>query len=133
MENPDGVTDLLTYNLDRVSPAKFELNEPAATADGVTEAWFTFTTSVGRGKGLVRLIDEDGIKAWTVLTSLQEITGHEEPRGTRRVKGAEHGVDAERKSWSEKLAEEDAAWGKSADPYIPVSYTHLTLPTILRV
>lgn len=120
VENPDGVTDLLTHNLDRVSPAKFELNEPAATADGVTEAWFTFTTSVGRGKGLVRLIDEDGIKAWTVLTSLQEITGHEEPRGTRRVKGAEHGVDAERKSWSEKLAEEDAAWGKSADPYILV-------------
>src|SRR5699024_8034146 len=59
VENPDGVTDLLTHNLDRVSPSDFELSEPAATADGVTEAWFTFTTSVGRGKGLVRLIDED--------------------------------------------------------------------------
>src|SRR5699024_1250835 len=63
VENPDGVTDLLSHNLDRVSPADFELSEPAATADGVTEAWFTFTTSVGRGKGLVRLIDEDGTKA----------------------------------------------------------------------
>src|SRR5699024_6622340 len=38
VENPDGVTDLLGHNLDRVSPADFELSEPAATADGVTEA-----------------------------------------------------------------------------------------------
>jgi putative flavoprotein involved in K+ transport len=120
VENPDGVTDLLTHNLDRVSPSEFELAEPAATDDGVTEAWFTFATSVGRGKGLVRLIDEDGTKAWTLLTSLQELTGHEEPRGPRRIKGAEHGVDPDRKSWSEKLAEEDAAWGHTADPYILV-------------
>ncbi len=120
VENPDGVTDLLTHNLDRVSPSDFELSEPAATADGVTEAWFTFTTSVGRGKGLVRLIDEDGTKAWTVLTALQELTGHEEPQGPRRPKGAVHGVDPERKSWSERLAEEDAAWGRTADPYILV-------------
>ena len=33
VENPDGVTDLLTHNLDRVSPEDFELSEPAATAD----------------------------------------------------------------------------------------------------
>lgn len=116
-ENRDGVRDLLTETLDRVDPSSFELAEPAGTVDGVTTAWFTFTTSVGRGKGLVRLIDEDGPKAWTLLTSLQEITGHEEPRGTRRVKGAEHGVDPERKSWSEKRAEEDAAWGETAQPY----------------
>src|SRR5699024_12671490 len=77
-------------------------------------------SSVGRGKGLVRLIDEDGTKAWTVLTALQELTGHEEPQGPRRLKGAVHGVDAERKSWSERLAEEDAAWGRTADPYILV-------------
>lgn len=120
VENPEGVAELLTATLDRVSPVDFELSEPAATADGVTEAWFTFATSVGRGKGLVRLIDEDGTKAWTMLTSLQELTGHEEPRGTRRIKGAEHGVDPERKSWSEQLAEEDAAWGKTTDPYILV-------------
>ncbi|WP_166969819.1 flavin-containing monooxygenase [Brevibacterium atlanticum] len=120
VENPDGVTDLLSRNLDRVSPSEFELSEPAATDNGVTEAWFTFATSVGRGKGLVRLIDEDGTKAWTLLTSLQELTGHEEPRGPRRIKGAEHGVDPDRKSWSEKLAEEDAAWGHTADPYILV-------------
>ncbi|MDN5586511.1 MAG: NAD(P)/FAD-dependent oxidoreductase [Brevibacterium sp.] len=117
VENQDGVEDLLTVNLDRVSPSGFEISEPATSADGVTEAWFTFSTSVGRGKGLVRLIDEDGIKAWTVLTTLQELKGFEEPQGTRRPKGAEHGVDPDRKSWSEKLAEEDAAWGETAQPF----------------
>ncbi|WP_231445372.1 flavin-containing monooxygenase [Brevibacterium zhoupengii] len=118
VENHDGVRDLLTTNLNRVDPSEFELAEPAESADGVTTVWFNFATSVGRGKGLVRLIAEDGeTRAWTFLTSLQELKGHEEPRGDRRIKGAEHGVDPERKSWSEKLAEEDAAWGDTAQPY----------------
>ena len=71
VEDRDGVRDMLTHTLDRVAPTDFQLSEPAATADGVTEAWFTFATSVGRGSGLVRLIDEDGAKAWTMLTTLQ--------------------------------------------------------------
>ena len=72
---------------------------------------------MGRGTGLVRLVDEDGTKAWTLLTALQELDGHEEPRGPRRISGAKHGVDPQRKSWSEKRAEEDAAWGDTAHPY----------------
>ena len=120
VEDRDGVRDMLTHTLDRVAPTDFQLSEPAATADGVTEAWFTFATSVGRGSGLVRLIDEDGAKAWTMLTTLQELKGHEEPRGDRRISGAEHGVDPQRKSWSEKRAEEDAAWGRTAHPYVLV-------------
>lgn len=117
VENHDGIRDLLTEVIDRVSASDFELGEPATSADGVTEAWFTYDTAVGRGKGMVRLIDEDGTKAWTLLTTLQELKDHEEPQGPRRPKGAEHGVDPERKSWSEKLAEEDAAWGDTAQPY----------------
>ena len=117
VENHDGIRDLLTEVIDRVSASDFELGEPATSADGVTEAWFTYGTAVGRGKGMVRLIDEDGTKAWTLLTTLQELKDHEEPQGPRRPKGAEHGVDPERKSWSEKLADEDAAWGESAQPY----------------
>lgn len=117
VENQDGVRDLLTEVIDRVAAAEFELSEPATSADGVTEAWFTYATAVGRGKGMVRLVDEDGTKAWTLLTTLQELKDHEEPQGPRRPKGAEHGVDPTRKSWSEKLAEENEAWGDSAQPY----------------
>ncbi|WP_309131777.1 NAD(P)/FAD-dependent oxidoreductase [Brevibacterium sp.] len=117
VENREGVRDLLENTLEGTDPAGFELSEPAETTDGTTTAWFTFRTALGTGKGLVRLIDENGPRAWTFLTSLQELTGHEEPRGHRRPAGAEHGVDPNRKTWSEKRAEEEAAWGRDVQPY----------------
>ncbi|HET7671922.1 MAG TPA: NAD(P)/FAD-dependent oxidoreductase [Burkholderiales bacterium] len=45
------------------------------------EAWFSLETAVGRGIGHVRL--RDGA-AWTLLTALRELKGHEEPAGPRR-------------------------------------------------
>ncbi|GAA3542003.1 flavin-containing monooxygenase [Nocardioides daeguensis] len=121
VENPDGVADLLTNTLDRVAPHGFRLSEPAATADGVTTAWFEFETSVGRGRGLVRLVDAgDGPKAWTFLTSLYELKGHEEPKGVRRPMGAEHGATKERVTWLEKRQAEDAALGVDTQPYVLV-------------
>lgn len=120
VENPDGVADLLAATLDRVDPSGFRLSEPAATADGVTTAWFEFETAVGRGRGLVRIVDEDGPKAWTLLTTLYELKGHEEPRGVRRPMGAEHGANRERVTWLEKRQAEDAALGVDTQPYVLV-------------
>ncbi len=123
VENPDGVADLLGTNLERVDPSGFRLSEPSTTADGVTTAWFEFATSVGRGRGLVRLVDAgdgDGPKAWTFLTTLYELTGHEEPRGVRRPLGAEHGATRERVTWLERREAEDAALGVETQPYVLV-------------
>lgn len=120
VENPDGVADLLAATLDRVDPSGFRLSEPAATADGVTTAWFEFETAVGRGRGLVRIVDEDGPKAWTFLTTLYELKGHEEHRGVRRPMGAEHGANRERVTWLEKRQAEDAALGVDTQPYVLV-------------
>ena len=118
VENPDGVTDLLENTLDRVDPTGFTVTEPSETADGVTTAWFDFTTSVGSGRGLLRLVEEGGeAKAWTFLTTLQELTGHEEPRGTRRPKGAQHGIDKHRQSWAEERAHEAETLGRETQPY----------------
>lgn len=119
VENPDGVRDLLSET--GAKAEKFELSEPATTDDGVTTAWFTFETAVGRGRGLVRLVDEDGSpKAWTFLTALNELKGHEEPKGVRRPKGAEHGINRERKTWLEKRQEEEANLGATEQPYVLV-------------
>ncbi|MFC7502100.1 NAD(P)-binding domain-containing protein, partial [Nocardioides sp. GCM10030258] len=120
VEDPVGVADLLTQTLDRVDPRGFRLSEPAATADGVTTAWFEFETAVGRGRGLVRLVDEDGPKAWTFLTTLYELKGHEEPRGVRRPMGAEHGATRDRVTWAEKRRAEEAALGVDTQPYVLV-------------
>lgn len=120
VENPDGVADLLANTLDRVDPRGFRLTEPADTADGVTTAWFEFETSVGRGRGVVRVVDEGGPKAWTFLTTLFELTGHEESKGVRRPMGAEHGATKERVTWLEKRQAEDAALGVDSQPYVLV-------------
>ncbi|WP_460004498.1 flavin-containing monooxygenase [Microbacterium xylanilyticum] len=119
-ENRDGVTELLTATLDRTDPHDFRLTEPAETADGVTTAWFEFSTAVGRGRGLVRLIDQDGPKAWTLLTTLFELTGHEEPLRERRPMGAEHGARRDRVTWLERRQAEEASLGGDTQPYVLV-------------
>src|SRR2546423_3815476 len=48
------------------------------------EAIFRFETEIGRGSGVLRL--RDG-KAWTLLTALDELKGHEERTGGRRPSG----------------------------------------------
>ena len=120
VENPSGVADLLTTTLERVDPSGWRLSEPASTADGVTTAWFEFETAVGRGRGLVRIVDEDGPKAWTFLTTLHELKGHEEPQGGRRPMGAEHGATKDRVTWLERREAEDAALGADTQPYVLV-------------
>ena len=52
------------------------------------EAIFAFETAEGRGSGVVRLKPEDESdstpRAWTLLTALDEIKGHEEQLGRSR-------------------------------------------------
>jgi len=117
VEHHEGVRDMLAATLEKVQPVAFALAEPAKQSGDVVEAWLTFETGVGRGEGLVRL--RDG-KAWTLLTTLTELKGHEEPKGVRRPMGAEHGVNRERKTWSEKRAEEARTLGYEKQPYVLV-------------
>ncbi len=65
-------------------PSGWRTTEPPTAADGTTEAWIAFETAVGRGTGHLRL--RDG-RAWTLLTTLAELKGHEEPSGERRRTG----------------------------------------------
>jgi putative flavoprotein involved in K+ transport len=121
VENPAGVTALLTATLDATDPSGFAVEEPPEEADGVTTAWFTFETAVGRGRGLFRLVEEDGApKAWTFLTTLYELKGFEEPKGPRRPMGAEHGVNKERLTWLERRQKEQAELGTTVQPYVLV-------------
>ena len=121
VENPDGVADLLTETLDRTDPSSFATAEPPTEGDGVTTAWFTFETAVGRGKGLLRLVEEDGeARAWTFLTTMHELKGHEEPRGEARPMGAEHGANRDRTTWLERRQQEDADLGVGTQPYVLV-------------
>jgi putative flavoprotein involved in K+ transport len=111
------VTAMLAANLDRVRPTGWKITdgeEPAA-ADGVVEAWIEFETAVGRGSGLLRL--RDGL-CWTLLTTLYELRGHEEPHGLSRPKGVEHGADPQRTTWLEKREHEASDLGFAEQPYV---------------
>ena len=118
MEGREQITDMLTTRLAGTDPSGFRTRETPTADEGVTTAFIEFETAVGRGVGHLRLKDEDGVpRAWTLLTALQELKGHEEPKGPSRVLGAVHGDDPDPRSWAEKRAEEEAELGRSIQPY----------------
>jgi putative flavoprotein involved in K+ transport len=119
VENRDGVADLLRETMDRTDATNFRITEgeEPEEANGVTTAWFTFETAVGRGSGLLRL-NEEG--AWTFLTTLDELKGHEENQGTNRPKGVEHGARRDRVTWKEARAAEVEGYGRDRQPYVVV-------------
>ena len=117
VEGPDGVRDLLTSTLARVQPRGFavadQFGEPGE-AGGVADSWIRFETAVGRGVGHIRL--KDGL-CWTLLTTLAELKGYEEPTSERRPKGAEHGANKQRRTWLESREQEAADLGYTTEPY----------------
>jgi putative flavoprotein involved in K+ transport len=114
VEGRDEIADMLHARLAGTEPSGFATRE-APTQDGdVTSAFIEFETAAGRGVGHLRLKDD---QAWTLLTALQELKGHEERKGQTRVLGAVHGSDPDPRSWAEKRAEEDASLGRAVQPY----------------
>lgn len=121
VECRDGIADMLTARLHDTDPSRFRTSEtPTEEFDGehvVTSAFIEFETAAGRGKGHLRLRDELG---WTLLTTLQELKGHEERKGANRPLGAVHGSDPDRRSWAEKRLDEDLTLGYTEQPYTVV-------------
>ncbi len=117
MEGRDQIADMLEGTLLRVQPKGWALAEPATEADGTVEAWIDFETADARGHGHLRLV---GGKAFTLLTTMTELKGLEEPDGPRRVKGVEHEIHRGRQSWLEKKTADDSALGDTEQPYVVV-------------
>jgi putative flavoprotein involved in K+ transport len=95
MEGRDQVSTMLEKQLARIKPSNWQIAEHELPTEdgGVVTAWITFETSVSRGFGLLRL--KDG-KIWTLLTTMVELKGHEEPKGFDRPLGAKHGAGKNR-------------------------------------
>jgi putative flavoprotein involved in K+ transport len=114
MEGRDEISDMLAANLEAIAPSNWRLAEDIRLVDGLVEAWLTYETAVARGQGHLRL--RDG-KAWTLLTAMTELKGHEERKGPTRIEGVEHGVYGKQKNWLEKKREEEEALGFQKQPY----------------
>jgi putative flavoprotein involved in K+ transport len=115
VEGPNGVRDLLAGTLENTKPTGWRVTEEPTETDGLTEAWIAFETAVGRGSGHLRL--RDG-RAWTLLTALDQLNGHEEPARDRRPLGTEHGANKGRRTWLERREREAVELGYTTQPYV---------------
>jgi putative flavoprotein involved in K+ transport len=99
-------------------PGHWTLEGDASEADGITEGWIRFETTAARGEGHLRL-NADG-EAWTFLTAAYELKGYEEPKGSTREKGVEHGLSRGRKTWLAARHFRNKGNQEANDPPAPV-------------
>lgn len=114
LEGRDRIHQMLAQTLPHVRPSGWEVEGEPTEADGVTECWVRFETSAGSGWGYLRL--RDG-KAWTLLTTLQDLRGFEEQKGPRRARGVVHEITRERTTWLERRRAREEALGRTEQPY----------------
>ncbi|MDX1873138.1 NAD(P)/FAD-dependent oxidoreductase [Mycolicibacterium sp. 120266] len=117
LEGREAIAAMLTTRLAGSEPSGFRTRETPTQDGEVTTAFIEFETAVGRGIGHLRL---KGDQAWTLLTTLQELKGHEEGKGATRPLGAVHGSDPDTRSWAEKRQDEERTLGYSEQPYVLV-------------
>jgi putative flavoprotein involved in K+ transport len=115
VEGPTGVRDMLEHTLGGARPSGWSTTEEPTEADGVIEAWLAFETGAGRCHGHLRL--KEG-KAWTLLTALDELKGHEEPLRHERPRGVRHGADPDRETWLEARRREAEELGYETQPEV---------------
>ncbi len=116
-EGRDGIRTMLEQTLPHTEPRAFTLTDPPVDNGTTVDAWLTFETRVGRGRGHLRLKDGEG---FTLLTSLEELKGHEEHRGTTRAMGTTHGLHPGRRTWSEQRQTEASELGYTVAPEVLV-------------
>jgi putative flavoprotein involved in K+ transport len=85
----------------RIAPDRAPPRQVMRAGTSAIEAIIIFETAQGRGSGIVRLIpDKNGTpKAWTLLTALDEIKGHEERLGRERPRGEAYSRDFRGPNW----------------------------------
>jgi len=113
-EGRPAIRAMLEARLAETAPGRLTVVDEATEDAGVITGWFTFETAQARGIAHVRL--RDG-RAWTLLTSMEELKGYEEKKGRRRAFGAEHGVHQGRSTWLERRLEEAETLGFTRQPY----------------
>ena len=109
-EGRDAILNELRARTSHAKPERFRIAPHRTAPRHVTragtdaiEAIFTFETAQGRGSGLLRLIpdakDGGALKAWTLLTTLDELKGHEERLGRHQTQGKAYSRDFRGPNW----------------------------------
>ena len=116
---------------DRIQPRRVT----RAGTDAI-EAIFSFETADGRGDGVLRLIpdtnDGDKLKAWTLLTALEELRGFEERIGESRPTGESYSRDFRGPNWFD-LRKSSAAYADRNPSVLVVGGGHAGLSIAARL
>ncbi|MBW3606442.1 MAG: NAD(P)/FAD-dependent oxidoreductase [Actinobacteria bacterium] len=111
----EAIVEQLVPRLADAAPSGFRLEDgKEVTLDpdaGFIGAFFTFDTAIAQCRGFLRLMrdgegDDAPWKAWTLLTAMEQLTGHVESRGAARPQGVEHGTRRDRESWLDRRRKE---------------------------
>ena len=106
----------------RIDPDRAAPRRVVRAGTEAIEAIFKFQTRQGRGSGILRLIADssDGgkLKAWTLLTALDELKGFEEQLGSARPRGQSYSRDFRGPNWLD-LRQAAAAYA-DRDPVVLV-------------
>jgi putative flavoprotein involved in K+ transport len=122
----DAILPELMAQAARLKPGKFRIAPGRTPPRQVTragtpaiEAIYEFETTQGRGSGVLRLTGEgNAVKAWTLLTALDEIKGHEEGLGRALPEGKAYARDFRGPNWLD-TRNESAAYA-DRDPAVLV-------------
>src|SRR5437762_3756002 len=105
LSGSDAVASALRIHAGRARPSGFRTDPERTPPRHVTragtkciEAIFRFETAQGWANGVVRLLPGEE-KAWTLLTALDDLKGHEESVGHRRPQGAAYSRDFAGPNW----------------------------------
>ncbi|MDB5635113.1 MAG: monooxygenase [Bradyrhizobium sp.] len=103
----------------RIDPNRAAPRRVMRAGTHAIEAIFKFETTEGRGSGILRLIpdanDGNRLKAWTLLTALDELKGFEETLGTSRPRGQAYSRDFRGPNWLDLRQAETEYAGRDPD------------------
>jgi putative flavoprotein involved in K+ transport len=143
------IVEGLRAHVGRARPTDFQIDPDRTVPRWVTragteaiEAIFRFETALGRASGVLRLTEGgQGLKAWTLLTALDELKGFEERVGRARPSGERYSRDFRGPNWLD-LRKQAAAYadrepavlvvgGGQAGLSIAARLTHLGVDTLV--
>jgi hypothetical protein len=106
----------------RIDPDRTAPRQVKRAGISAIEAIFRFETADGRGSGVLRLIpdadDGNKLKAWTLLTTLEELNGVDEQAGRSRPQGKAFARDFRGPNWLD-VRRSDAGYA-DRDPVVLV-------------
>lgn len=109
------IAAMLARQLPHIQPRNWRMTSAGTrSAEGFVEAWLSFETAAGLGKGHVRLFDG---RCHTLLTTLSTLTDHPPATGRNRERGTVHGMARGKQTWAEQSATRRETLGTTTDPY----------------